>query len=257
MEDYLTDSHQSRIPMKNKFYFILICFIGLISNAADDSMHLITVNGVSEVLIDPNLVNLQIEIWGKGSSAKLAQQTQADIYAKFKAVVDKFKIKKDDLKTENFNLNPDIIYDSKTQQNKTVGYRSSHQISLVIRKIDEVGSFMDALAPLAKEGASGGTSVQSLNWDSDKKGTIENSAIADAVRAARDKAELLAKSAGVSIKAVHRLSHTTSQASMNRSGMEMVAMKAMSDSAASGTEVSSGKIKVHVDVQMEFQIEGR
>lgn len=51
------------------------------------------------LLVDPNMLVLQIESWGKASSAKSAQDLQATQYGNLKAVVEKFKIKKDDFST--------------------------------------------------------------------------------------------------------------------------------------------------------------
>lgn len=219
---------------------------------ATDNIHLISVNGIAEVSIDPNMVVLQVESWGKAASAKSAQEIQAQQYVKIKSIIEKFKIKKEDFKTENYSVNPDYVYDQKSLRNKIMGYRSSHQISVTFRKTEEAGQLIDALTSAAKSDATGGVSVQSISWDSDKKSVVESSAINEAVTNARSKAEELAKAAGVKIKAVHRISHNTTSAAPQAAG-QMYSMKAMSD-GAEATQLSSGKIKVRVDVQMEFEI---
>ncbi len=218
---------------------------------ANDQIHLISVNGISEVAIDPNMVVVQVESWGKAATAKAAQDSQAQQFVKIKSVIEKFKIGKDDFKTENFSVNPDYVYDQKSLRNKITGYRASHQITVTMRKIDDAGQLIDALTSAGKNESSGGVLVQNVSWDYDKKSVVENSAINEAVRNARAKAEELAKAAGVRIKAVHRISHNTSSAPQAAS-MQYSTKEIVSDKVE--TQLSSGKIKIRVDVQMEFEI---
>lgn len=238
-----------------RLLLISLFFISSLGHSAiaSDQIHLISVNGIAEASVDPNLVILQIESWGKSATAKAAQETQAQQYNKIKAVIEKFKIKKEDVKTENYTVSPDYSYDQKTLRNKINGYRASHQISLTFHKIEEAGQLIDALTSAAKNDTAGGVSVLSTNWDYDKKSVVESSVINEAVHNARDKAEELAKAAGVKIKAVHRISHNTSSAPVQAAAL--YSMKEMAnDRGGAQTEMSSGKIKIRVDVQMEFEI---
>lgn len=236
-----------------KFLFFVLA-ASLFSNVtfAEDRIHVIAVNGSAERAVDPNMTVLQIEVWGKGANAKAAQEIQTKFFAKVKDAVDKYKIKKEDFQTQNYSINPEYFYDQKTQQNKIVGYRVSHVVSLIYRKVDNAGSLVDSLADSAK-GDNGGVSVQSISWDYDKKSVVESSALAEAVKQARAKAEELAKAAGVSIKAVHRITHQAAAPVV----MGRFSARAMDKDAAimeAPTELSSGQVKVHIDVQMEFEI---
>jgi uncharacterized protein len=239
--------------MKNILLSVLL-FLMPFTGFAESSIHLILSNAVVEKTIEPNMVVLTIESWGRSATAKAAQELQKTEYAKIKSTVEKYKIKKEEFKTENFSVNPDYVYDQKTQSNKITGYRVSHQISIIYHKADDVGSLVDALASSGKATTSG-VNVQNILWDYDKKEVIETSAINEAVRLARAKAEDLAKAAGVKIKAVHRVQHvsafpTTSPYSMK--AMALSAERVSSDKAS--TELTGGQIKVRVEVQMEFEI---
>lgn len=240
---------------------VVLFFTGLIfsltASAAVDSMHLIIVNGIAEKTIEPNMVTLQIESWAKATSAKVAQDLQAQSFNKIKSIIEKNKIKKEDFQTQNFSVSPESTYDQKTQTYKVSGFRVSHQISLVIRKTDEVGAMIDHLVALSSEklaGSSSGVNVQNISWDYDKRSVIESAAVGDAVKAARLKAEELAKAAGVSIKAVHRLQHTSRSVMPQSPVLEMKAMRASDSASLASTELSAGTVKVIVDVQMEFEI---
>lgn len=240
--------------MKFKFLaFFIFCWLPLISSAVEDR-HLISVNGVAESTVDPNMLTMTVQSWAKASTAQAAQATQAAQYKKIMGVIEKFKIGKDDFKSENFSVLPEMSYDPKTRRNKTLGFIASHTLSIIFKKVEEAGTFVDALAATSKNDASSGVSVQNIEWDTDKRAVYESAVINEAVRGARARAEELAKAAGVKIKAVHRISHTSYTPQATFSGAMMKASMIESADAVPQTQFSAGKIKIRVDVQMEFEI---
>ncbi len=238
--------------MKN-LIILTTLFFSLISTA-EINPQLISVNGMAERSVEPNMVILNLESFGKASTAKQAQDLQAKEYNRIKSVVEKYKIKKDDFTTENFSINPEYVYDQKTQANKITGYRVSHQIKITHKKTDEAGPLIDALTSNSKMD-SAGINIQSISWDSDKKSAAESLAMIDAVKSAREKAESLAKAAGVKIKNVYLISHQGSAEPVVRPFEGARMMKAMAfDSSSAATSVSGGQIKVKTEVLMQFEI---
>ncbi len=214
---------------------------------------LISVNGIGERSVDPNIVIINLEIYGKSPAAKTSQDLQAKEYIRIKGIVEKFKIKKDDFTTQNFSINPEYTYDQKTQVSKLSGYRVSHQVQITFKKVDDAGQLIDALTSTAKV-ETAGVQIQSISWDSDKKFAAESEAMTDAVQAAKDKAEKLAKAAGVKIKNVYLISQTSGSESIGAPvfGGNLKAM-AM-DSSHAATAVQGGQIKVKSEVLMQFEI---
>lgn len=237
-------------------YILVTVFYILNTQAASEDPNLISVNGVAEQSVDPNMAILQVEVYSKANVAKVAQDLQAKEYIRVKAVIEKFKIKKEDFETQNLSLSPEHVYDEKARTTRIVGYRVSHQIKITYRKIDDVGAVIDALSSTNKADQSG-VSVQSIGWDSDKKAAAEVAAMALAVKSARDKADSLAKAAGVSIRSVHLIEHMSnyaeSQPMRAYSEMKMIGRGAADQMAS--TEVSGGPIKVSTQVLMKFNIE--
>ncbi len=218
---------------------------------ADTDLHLIYVNGVAEKKVEPNMVLVQLESWAKATTAKTAMDQQALQFAKVKSSLEKFKIKKEDIQTQGFTVNPEYTYDQKAQLNKITAYRVSHSLVVTYRKTDDVGNFIDSL--VINKGDSSGISVQSVSWDYDKKAEVESATLSDAVKNARNNANDLASAAGVSIKAVHKIQYTSYAPPVASPMLERAAMKSM-DSVVAPTELSTGQIKVRVEVQMEFEI---
>lgn len=237
--------------MKKIILTVALLLTGAFSMAAEPQM--ISVNGVAERSIEPNMVILNLEIFGKALQAKQAQELQAKEYSRVKAIVEKHKIKKEDFSTENYSLNPEYTYDQKTQTNKVTGYRAQHQIKLTIRKSDSAGEMIDALTSTAKVDSSGVT-VQTISWDSDQRQQAESQAMVDAVKVAQQKAETLAKAAGVKMKGIRLISHFSGTDGVVRPMQELRAMKSMAADYSGSTNVSGGQIKVRTEVQMQFDI---
>lgn len=235
-----------------KIYFIIVILISITSVSFAADPHLIFVNGVAERTVEPNMLIVRFESWAKASSAQKAQEQQAIQFAKLKSQLDKFKIKKEDIQTESFNVSPEYTYDQKAQLSRISGYRVSHSVMVIYRKIEDAGNFLDEV--VGSRGDYAGVNVSGVSWDYDKKSQLEMSALADAVKNARARANELANAAGVSIKAVHKISHQTYTPPTPQPMYERAVMMKAADSVAPSTELSSGQIKARVEVQMEFEI---
>jgi hypothetical protein len=234
-----------------KKMLLLFTFLVSVSSYADDK--LIVVASFAEKFVEPNMVSLNIEVWSKGTSAKQAQGLNATEFQKVKKTLDTFKIKKEDIQTENYSLNPEYIYDQKTQQNKMVGFRALQILKVTLKKTDELGSFLDSVVTSAGKNESG-VNVNTIQWDTDKRQQMELAALGDAVRSGRLKAEELAKAANVKIKGVTMLSHGVAAST---GPIPMRGMKAMAFDGGGGAnmEVMAGQVKVHVDVTAQYEIQ--
>lgn len=235
----------------NKVLAFLICFSFFGPMAlADDRV--IMVSATAEKSLDPDLIRLQLEIWAKAPTAKQAQQLAATQFKEIKKVFQQFKLRSQDIQTENYNLNPDYVYDNRAQQNKLVGFRAVQSLSVTLRKIEEAGNFIDAIVS-EKQGANWGVNVNSIAWDSDKRTQVETEALGDAVRETRIKANEIAKAAGVKIKKVARISHGSPAQRPPMPFLRGVNKMAMSDAVS--TEMAAGQIKIQVEVAAEYEID--
>lgn len=241
--------------MKMKTLLVLAAGVLLLSSpGAFAEERLIIVNGVGEKSLDPNLVNLTVEVWSKAATAKQAQQAAANQFKHFKKSCDDFKVKKEDLQTDNYALNPEYEYDQKTRQNKMTGFRVSQTMAVTLRKVEDAGNFIDAIVS-DKKSTDSGINVNSISWDSDKRAATQTATLADAVRAAKVKADEIAKAAGVKIKGVSKISHNTNSGVQPAMFRAFSLEKTMADSGGgAATEVSAGQIKVRVEVIAEYEI---
>lgn len=225
--------------------------LGLFSAAPAFADSFIVVNGQAERGLEPNLVTLNVEVWSKSNNAKQAQGLAANEFQRVKKTFETFKIKKEDIRTDNYSLNPEYEYDQKLRQNKLVGFRVVQNLSVTLRNVAEAGPFLDALVVEQKKNDSG-VNVNSLTWDSDQRAKTEIATLGDAVRASKVKAEEIAKAAGVKLKGVSKISHAT-PIDRPMPVMRNFALKSAMDESA-GTELSGGQVKVRVEITAEYEI---
>ncbi len=246
--------------MKKIFLAAALCLFVVVSYA-ETQPALIKVSSFSEKSIDPNIMNVQIQVWAKGTSAQAAQELAAKTQKNIKDLIEKFKIKKDDVQTMSFQVNPDYAYDQKTGVSRIQGYSANQTMLIAFKNIDLAGSFLDQISRSDKSDKTG-INISSIQWDSDKKGQAESEAVAAAVKSAKLRAEELAKAAQVKIKGVYQITHQQVHSNYESSGQEMAGnsrgmMKTMmaSADANSGTDLNPGKIKIRVDVSIDYYIQ--
>lgn len=245
-----------------KLAFIIICFLFINQTVlADDMPALIKVSSFAEKSIDPNIMNVQIQVWAKGASAQAAQESAAKTQKNIKDLIEKYKIKKDDVQTMSFQVNPDYTYDQKSGVSRIQGYSANQTTMIVFKNIDQAGLFLDQISRSDKSDKTG-VNILGIDWDSDKKGQAESETVAAAVKSAKLRAEELAKAAQVRIKGVYQVSHRQVNSNYESSSQEMAGssrgmMKTMMSSADvnSGTDLNPGKIKIRVDVSIDYYIQ--
>lgn len=230
------------------FFITILLLNSALLEAAD--IRLISVTGEASKSFQPDIVRLNINVWGKGESAKKAQANNQTHFEVLKKSVDSFKVKKEDIQTTSYDLSPEVTYDNKTNKNITNGYNVNQNVSITLRKIEDIGSFIDSLSNSSKS-MSGGVSVQSLGYDISKRSDEEKSLLKNAIEDAESKAQLLASAARVKIKGIYRLA-PRGQSSPVFEGM---AKTMMADAAGGGTQILSGEVKVSAEIQAEYTIE--
>lgn len=232
--------------------FISAVLLLLSLQAAAVEMQLINITGSAEKYIEPNMVVVSVETYGRSDQAKLAQDRQAAEYKRVKAAVEKFKIKKEDFLTEGMSLTPEYKYDEKTQSNRTIGFKVIHQSKIIIRQKSDVGAFLDSVSSVTKADTAG-VVINAIAWDSDNRKTAADSLVAEAVADARKKADLLASAAGVKIRSVQSMSYSDNLMMMDSSPTMRTAAGLMLK--RNETELGTGTIRVKIDVNLQYKIE--
>lgn len=133
---------------------------------------------------------------GVETKALTATQALRDNSAQAKMVIDKLKalgIAEDDIQTTGINLNADYQYDRTSETNRFVGYRVSNQVQAKVRKIEKLGTILDALVS-----SGGATNLSGPYFSIDDDIMIKKLARERALISGRQRAESYAKASGYS-----------------------------------------------------------
>ncbi|NOT80055.1 MAG: SIMPL domain-containing protein [Bacteriovoracaceae bacterium] len=216
----------------------------------------ISVTGSAEKTFQPDIVRINLIVWSKGFTAKEAQKNNQLRFESLKNALSNFKIKKEDIKTLSYELNPDYVYNPKTNLNSIQGYNCQQSLSITLRSIENAGPFLDELSVGPKKDLSG-VNVNTLQFDLDKRLEEEKSLLGQAVRAAEAQAAVLASAASVKLKGVYRLVPRGAQVIQPMYAEAMMDMnsRAQGKSLALGTQLMSGEVKVSADVSVDYLIE--
>ncbi len=235
--------------------FFLTFFISIMSfSLSAEIVRTISVTGLAEKTFQPDIVSVNLNVWGKGASAKEAQKNNSLRFEQVKKVLNDFKLKKEDIKTTSYDLNPDYVYDQKTNKNTIQGYNCNQGLSVTIRGVDQVGPFLDQLVVDQKKEMSG-LNVNNLLFDLDQRSAEEKLLTSEAVKNALDQAMNLAAAAGVKIKGVYRLVPRGAQVTAPVFGDVMMESTPMLKQKSVGTTIMSGEVKVTGEVSVDYLIE--
>ena len=234
-----------------KFLVVSLLTLTPVLFAQGAESHLISVPGVADKSVEPNLITLNVEVWSKATTAEQAQKAQAKQAQGVQKIFADFKIKKEDIQTDNFSLNPENVYDQKSQANKMVGFRVTQSFMVTFRKVSEAGHLLDALAS-EKSSEDGGVNLNSIAWDSDQREALEVSVLGEAVKDARSKADEIAKASGTHVIGVSHISYAGRSRPPMPVHMGMMAKNMTGDATA--TELSTGQVKIHVEVSADYLV---
>lgn len=241
----------------NKFGAIIIFFIllfvfakwgpsipfSILSQQKGEPM---VVQGAGKSFVTPDIAKVSVGIEESGSSLKIVQDS---VNRKSKALTDTLKqlgIDEKDIKTTSYNLYPQFDY---TEKNSRIsGYQVSITYEVTVRNFDKVN---DTLVAATSGGANtiGGVSFE-VN-DKTKKEKLQE-AREIAVTDAKEKAQGLAKAAGVSLGKVINISESQG-VDFPRPLMLEKAVGAP-DTAVTQPEITPGETELSVTISLSFEI---
>jgi uncharacterized protein len=171
------------------------------------------------------------------------KEVNTKIEALIKAVKD-FGIKNEDVKTSNlsFYQNEESYWDSGVQKTRKGQWRVNNSIEIVLREIDKASKLADILS------ASGANNVWGPNFTMDDTREIEKTLFGEAMQNARDKAEIIAKSAGRKLGKIYGVTEGSS-------GSAYVPYKTMDAGGGGGAPIESGSGLVSKSLTVVFEVQ--
>ncbi len=225
---------------------VLISFSGCVK-AETSASRSIAVTGQGEAVGAPD--QAQINAGVQTVAATVAESSRANqaVVEKIMQALEKQGVKKKDIQTTNYSVWPEQRHDpSGTGEVSISGYNVSNVVNVTVDDIDKLGAVLAAVTD------AGANSIHGVNFGVKDNAALEQRARAAAMADAQERAESLAKLAGV------KLGEVLSISMMQGGGYPIPMMgggrMAMAE-AASAPGISPGQLSVSVQVNVTYAIQ--
>jgi uncharacterized protein YggE len=236
---------------------ILLClaavlFLGLISpaQAAETTFPSVTATGESLQEYLPDTAHVTLAIETQSVNQNDAQSQNAVLSNRILAEILAFGVKERDIKTTNFQSNPQYkYYDSNSRKMpEIIGYNVLNSMTVSV-PADKAGQLID----LALK--SGATRVGNVRFSLEDNAKIQQEVVALAVKDAMNKIEAIVNALG---KRIVRIQSVTENGTSIRSAMpeaRMMAMDSVAKENSVPTPISAGTVNIMSNVQITVVIE--
>lgn len=207
-----------------------------------DQVKTITASGEGSVKITPDVAYVSIGVITENKVLSNAQSENSEKMTKVMASLTELGIKKEDIKTTNYNVNPKYEWNSTTGVSTIVGYTVSNILEITINDIAKTGNLLDKVVD------SGSNNINSIRFGLKDESALYNQALEFAVKDAKAKAVAMGSGLGITNIQPVKITEVSSRNTPVYYDMGAVAMEA----AKASTPVSEGELKITANVSIEF-----
>ncbi|HEU0080839.1 MAG TPA: SIMPL domain-containing protein [Candidatus Paceibacterota bacterium] len=224
--------------------------------AGVNATNVITVNGTGEVVTAPDIATFTFGVSEEAASVPEAQKKATDKMSAILDYVKKSDVSDKDVKTLSYNIYPRYEYHATADtpyygggKQVLAAYVVSQTIQVKVRKLDSAGKLLSGI------GEFGATDVSGLSFSVDKQTEVERQARDKAIADAREQANILARSLGVSLGRIVSFSEAGSGYPMPiyyAKDARVMGAGVMNEAATAS--VPSGENKVTSNVTITYEI---
>jgi uncharacterized protein YggE len=215
---------------------------------------LITVTGQGEVRVPPDEVLFTLAVENVDKDMLLANKKTDDSVKQILAIARKHNVKPEDVQTSQISVQPkyntdDMEYEARRNIKRVlIGYEVSKTIAIRLR---EIARFDEMLADILKAGI---TRLSNLEFRDSQLRKHRDEARRMAIRAAKEKATLLAGEIGQSIGPAYSITEYVSGAEYGRSNAMQNVAGVAADSPAADSATAPGSVAVTAQVTVRFRL---
>lgn len=236
--------------MKNRMGRVVLilaaCFAwGISTVQAEEVTRIIMVSGVGKSTTTPDMATINTGVVSEARTAGEALILNNAAMEKVMATLKAFEIADKDVQTSNFNVSP--VYSRDPQRRsapEVTGYQVTNQVSVDVRKLDDLGKILDALV------TSGSNRINGVSFGVQDSQKVLNDARLKAIQDGRARAELYAGAAGVKVGAVQTISEQPVQVPRP----QMMGRMAFAAESASSVPVATGEMEFSVTINLVFEL---
>lgn len=241
--------------MRKILFLFVIMWAASVCGVAQNQLPppLITVSGQAEVRVAPDQVVFTLGVEAVDKDILAAKQRTDDSVKEVLAIARKSNVKPEDVQTSQISIQPryntdDLEYEQRrTVKREFVGFQVSKTVAVILR---DISRFDSLLFDVLKAGV---TRLSNLEFRDSQIRKHRDQARAMAIKAAQEKANLLAREIGQAIGPAYSITETTlvpytANVSQNRSD-SFAGTASESESA-----IAPGSISITAQVTVSFRL---
>ncbi len=201
----------------------------------------VTVTGTGKVTYTPDMAHVAVGVCSDGKTAAEAWQKNAEAVRKVFAALKAYGVEPRDLKTTHLDVSPRYA-PRKDREPELVGYRVAYDLSVTVRKLDDLGRVLDGLV---ENGANRRMNIAFASADADR---LLEQARRNAVADARHRADLYVTGAGAALGQVVSISDGQSMP------WRSLQYEHVAKAAPAGLPIAAGEQEMSVSVTVTFAI---
>lgn len=206
---------------------------------------LVSISANGEASRVPDMANLSAGVVTEAEDSKKAMQDNAKQMEALVKAIKKAGIGDKDVQTSGISLSPRYHYQN-NQKPQITGYTAHNTVNIKVRKIEELGEILDALA------AAGANNIHGPSLEIGEPEPVMAEARQQALEKAQARAETYAKSLGMKVRRIVSISENGSTG-IPRPMMRAKTM-AMATEDSVSTPVAPGETKVSVNLDLVFEL---
>lgn len=205
------------------------------------------VSGEGKVMAVPDLATLQVTVLTEAPQAQAAAAENAKKAEALIAAMKKFLQPGDTLKSLGYRIMPLQTYGERGKKPTITGYRASNSFQVKMKDPSRLGDLIDLAV---RQGAN---EIHGPFWEHTKIDSLIQDASVQALQKAQDLAEALAKSQGLKIKRLQKVSTRGRAVPYPRDEARMLAPAAGVEKVATPIEVGEQEIRASIEAVFELE----
>ena len=211
---------------------------------ADDGDHYISVTGQGIVPAAPDMAEVVAGVATRAPTARAALDQNSAVMTRVAEALHLAGIEDRDIRTTRISVAPMLSRGDRDKDSKQTGFRAVDYVTLRVRDLSQLGSFLDSVA------AAGATEIQGVQFGLVDPEKLIEQARRMAMADARRRADQLAQAAEISINWVERIEENVTE------GPRPMPMAITAESsAARPAPVSPGEQEIRVVVTVRYGID--
>jgi uncharacterized protein len=237
------DAIRRRKMMKRVAAVVVLCFAALSAQGQEGCTNpkVVKTTGTAEIKVAPDQAVIQLGVEHQSATAKNAKAIVTDTSRKILAALKRLGIDDKDIQTDYLSLQPMIDY---RKGLRITNFTAEQSLSVKVRDLSKLDDVMDAVI------SAGANNIGGIEYQSSELRKYKDQARDEAAKAAREKAEALAKALGNQIGKTYSIE----EVQQSENSYSILANTTLERAGSRAPSTAPGQLTVTASVIVSFDL---